>query len=105
ERLADRRSQQHVEGPLVLPADRLRHPGLLQPPEASVQLLPERAASFQAAGIDVGGQPEGLLVELLLAGLLDLGREVLVPGLAAGAERVVLPAEPAADEQVLWGRP
>src|SRR5262245_9370853 len=39
-------------------------------------------------------------MEVLLVGLLDASGEVLVLGLAAGAERVVLAAEPATGEEV-----
>lgn len=61
--------------------------------------LPQPAGP-RARRYPVAVRVEGLLVEVLLGGFLDLGGEVLVLRLAAGAERVVLAAEPAAGEEV-----
>src|SRR5262249_30050637 len=105
ERPADGRRQEHLERPAVLPAERLARAGLVGDPQRGVEALSQRTPLAQARRVEAGLQAQALLVELVLAGLLDAGREVLVARPAAGAKRGIASPQPAAHEHVDRRRP
>src|SRR5439155_26478183 len=100
ERPPHRGRQQHLEGAAILSLQGIGQPRLLGGAQPGIEALAQRAAFGEAGGASVGVLGQRLQVEVLFGGLLDLRSEVLVLRLAAGAERVVLAAEPAAGEEV-----